>query len=77
MRFTVFLVSLILTEEGMQKVREARQKVKKEEKAVIDRIVLDEKLKVLQKLKDEGLISQEEFEAKKAEEITKSGLKDL
>ena len=44
---------------------------------IIDRIVLDEKLKVLQKLKDEGLISQEEFEAKKAEVISESGLKDL
>lgn len=68
---------LVLTEEGRQKVIEARQKVKKEEKAVIDRIVLDEKLKVLQKLKDDGLISQEEFEAKKAEIISESGLKDL
>ncbi len=68
---------LVLTEEGMQKVREARKKVKKEEKAVIDRIVLDEKLKVLQKLKDDGLISQEEFEAKKAEVIGESGLKDF
>lgn len=67
---------LVLTEEGMQKVREARQKVKKEEKAVIDRIVLDEKLKVLQKLKNDGLISQEEFEAKKAEVISESGLKN-
>lgn len=68
---------LVLTEEGREKIREARQKVKKEEKAVIDRIVLDEKLKVLQKLKDDGLISQEEFEAKKAEIISESGLKDL
>ncbi len=68
---------LVLTEEGMQKVREARKKVKKEEKAVIDRIVLDEKLKVLRRLKDEGLISQEEFEAKKTEVISDSGLKDL
>ena len=68
---------LVLTEEGRQKIREARQKVKEEEKAVIDRIVLDEKLKVLQKLRNDGLISQEEFEAKKAEVITESGLKDL
>src|SRR3989338_1303553 len=68
---------LVLTEEGRQKVREAGQKVKKEEKAVIDRIVLDEKLKELHKLKDDGLISQEEFEAKKAEIISESGLKDL
>lgn len=68
---------LVLTEEGREKIREARQKVKKEEKVVIDGIVLDEKLKVLQKLKDDGLISQEEFEAKKAEVIAESGLKDL
>ncbi len=68
---------LVLTEEGKQKIRDARQKVKKEEKVVIDRIVLDEKLKVLQKLKDEGLITQEEFEAKKAEVISESGLKHL
>ncbi len=68
---------LVLTEEGKDKIREARKKVKKEEKVIIDRIVLDEKLKVLQKLKDEGLISQEEFEAKKTEVISESGLKDL
>jgi quercetin dioxygenase-like cupin family protein len=68
---------LVLTEEGKQKIRDARKKVKKEEKAVIDRIILAEKLKVLQRLKDEGLISQEEFEAKKAEVISESGLKDL
>jgi len=67
---------LVLTEEGEQKIRDARRKVKKEEKVVIDRIVLDEKLKVLQKLKDDGLISQEEFEAKKAEVISESGFKD-
>jgi quercetin dioxygenase-like cupin family protein len=68
---------LVLTEEGEQRIKDARQKVKKEEKAVIDRIVLDEKLKVLQKLKDDGLISQKEFEAKRAEIISESGLKDL
>lgn len=67
---------LVLTEEGEQKIREARAKVKKEEKAIIDRIILDEKLKVLQELKDDGSISQEEFEAKKAEITSKSGLKD-
>ena len=67
---------LVLTEEGEQKIRDARQKVKKEEKAVIDRIVLDEKLKVLQKLRNDGLISQDEFEGKKAEVISESGLKD-
>ena len=67
---------LVLTEEGKQKIREARKKVKKEEKTVIDRIVLDEKLKVLQRLRNDGLISQEELEAKKAEVISESGLKD-
>lgn len=67
---------LVLTEEGKQKIREARAKVKKEEKAIIDRIILDEKLKVLQELKDDGSISQEEFEAKKTEITSKSGLKD-
>jgi quercetin dioxygenase-like cupin family protein len=68
---------LVLTEEGREKIREARQKVKKEEKVVIDRIVLEEKLKVLQRLRNDGLISQEEFEAKKAEVITESRLKDF
>ncbi len=67
---------LVLTEEGKQKIREARKKVKTEEKTVIDRIVLDEKLKVLQRLRNDGLISQEELEAKKAEVISESGLKD-
>ena len=67
---------LVLTEEGEQKIRDASKKVKKEEKLVIDRIVLEEKLKVLQRLNDEGLISQKEFEAKKAEVISESGLKD-
>ncbi|MGR3303605.1 MAG: cupin domain-containing protein [Candidatus Scalindua sp.] len=67
---------LVLTEEGKQKIRDARKKIKKEEKVIIDRIVLEEKLKVLQRLKEEGLISQEEFEAKKAEVISESGLKD-
>jgi quercetin dioxygenase-like cupin family protein len=68
---------LVLTEEGREKIREARQKVKKEEKVVIDRIVLEEKLKVLQRLRNDGLISQEEFEAKKAEVISESRLKDF
>ena len=41
------------------------------------RVEQTEKLKELHKLKDDGLISQEEFEAKKAEIISESGLKDL
>ncbi len=60
---------LELTEEGRQKIREARQKVKEKEKVIIGRIIQDEKLKALQSLRDDGLISQKEFEAKKAELI--------
>jgi quercetin dioxygenase-like cupin family protein len=67
---------LVLTEEGKQRIRDARMKVKKKENVIIDRIVLEEKLKVLQRLKDEGLITQEEFEAKRVEVISESGLKD-
>jgi len=67
---------LVLTEEGREKIREARKKVNAEENAIIDKIVLDEKLMVLQRLKLDGVISNKEFEAKKAEIIEESGLKD-
>ncbi len=65
---------LVLTEEGREKIREARRKIKIEEKSIIDKIVLDEKLMVLQRLKLDGVISDEEFEIKKAEIIKESGL---
>ena len=67
---------LILTDEGREKIREARRKVNAEEKAIIDKIVLDEKLMVLQRLKLDGVISDKEFEIKKAEIIEESGLSD-
>jgi quercetin dioxygenase-like cupin family protein len=65
---------LVLTDEGREKIREARRKVNAEEKAIIDKIILDEKLMVLQRLKLEGLISDEEFEITRAEIIDESGL---
>ena len=68
---------LVLTEEGREKIREARKKVNAEENAIIDKIILDEKLMVLQRLKLDGVISDEEFETKKAEIIEESGLKEL
>ena len=64
---------LVLTDEGREKIREARRKVTDEENAIIDKIVLDEKLMVLQRLKLDGLISDEEFEKTKAEIIEESG----
>jgi quercetin dioxygenase-like cupin family protein len=65
---------LVLTEEGRKKIREARRKVNAEEKAIIDKIVLDEKLMVLQRLRIDGLITDKEFEKTKAEIIEESGL---
>jgi hypothetical protein len=67
---------LVLTDEGREKIREARRKVNAEEKAIIDKIILDEKLMVLQRLKLDGLISDKEFEKTKAEIIEESGLSD-
>ncbi|MCP4252043.1 MAG: cupin domain-containing protein [Candidatus Scalindua sp.] len=65
---------LVLTNEGREKIREARKKVTDEENAIIDKIILDEKLIVLQRLKLDGLISEEEFEKTKAEIIEESRL---
>ncbi|MBC8553266.1 MAG: cupin domain-containing protein [Candidatus Brocadiales bacterium] len=67
---------LVLTDEGREKIREARKKVNAEEKAIIDKIVLDEKLMVLQRLELDGLISDKEFEKTKAEIIEESGLSE-
>ena len=64
---------LVLTDEGRERIREARKKVTDEENAIIDKIVLDEKLMVLQRLRLDGLISDEEFEKTKAEIIKESG----
>ncbi|MCP4267990.1 MAG: hypothetical protein GY777_20870 [Candidatus Brocadiaceae bacterium] len=51
-------------------------KVKEKEDTMIDKIVLDEKLKMLQKLRREGLISDKEFEAKMNEVISEGGVKE-
>ncbi len=67
---------LVLTDEGREKIREARREVKAKEDAIIDKIVFDEKLMVLEGLKRDGVISDKEFETKKAEIIEESGLKD-
>ncbi|MHC4268416.1 MAG: cupin domain-containing protein [Planctomycetota bacterium] len=63
---------LVLTEEGRKKIRDAGIEVKEKENTLIDKIVLDEKLKMLQKLRREGLISGKDFEAK-MDEIIKEG----
>ena len=65
-----------MTEEGREKIREARRKVNAKENAIINKIVFDEKLMVLEGLKHDGVISDKEFETKKAEIIEESGLKD-
>lgn len=63
---------LIMTEEEKQKIREVQRKINEEERNMIERMVLNEKLKVLQGLVNEGLLSQEEYDAKRAEIISES-----
>jgi cytochrome c-type biogenesis protein CcmH/NrfG len=65
---------LVLTEEGKQKIKEVQQKISEEERRLIKTMVLNEKLKVLQRLKRDGLINQEEFDAKRHEIMSESGL---
>lgn len=63
---------LVLTDEGKQKIKEVQRKVSEEERKMIKRMIVNEKLKVLQKLKDEGLLNQEEFDDKRTELINES-----
>ncbi len=65
---------LVLTDEGKQRIKEVQQKIREEERRLIEKVILNEKLKVLQKLKDDGLIDQEEFDAKRSEIIGESKL---
>ncbi len=65
---------LVLTEEGKQKIEEVQLRMKEEERRIVNKMIINEKLKMLKKLKDEGLINQEEFEAEKSEIIRESGL---
>ena len=51
-------------------------KVKEKENTMIDKIVLDEKLKMLQNLRKEGLISDKDFKAKMGEIINESEVKE-
>ena len=61
---------LVMSEEGKQKIKEVQQKISEEERKLMDRMVLNEKLKVLQRLKNEGLLTQEEYDAKRTEIIS-------
>ncbi|MFQ5964601.1 MAG: cupin domain-containing protein [Candidatus Scalinduaceae bacterium] len=61
--------TLVLTEEGKQRIKEVQQVIKEEERRLIEKLIMNEKLKVLQKLKDDGLISQEEYEVERSELI--------
>ncbi len=63
-----------MTEEGKQKIEEVQLRMKEKERRIVDKMIINEKLKMLKKLKDEGLINQEEFEAEKSEIIRESGL---
>jgi quercetin dioxygenase-like cupin family protein len=63
---------LVLTEEGEQRIKEMQQKISEEERRLIKKMVLNEKLEVLQRLKKDGLIDQEEFDAKRSEIISES-----
>jgi hypothetical protein len=65
---------LVLTDEGKQRIKEVQQKINEEERRLIEKMILNEKLKGLQKLKDDGLIDQEEFDAKRSEIIGESKL---
>jgi hypothetical protein len=65
---------LVLTDEGKQRIKEMQLKISEEERRLIEKVILNEKLKVLQKLKDDGLIDQEEFDAKRSEIIGESKL---
>ena len=60
---------LVLTDEGKQKIKEVQERKEEREREVLDKIIASERIKVLEKLKVEGLISQEEFEAKRDEMI--------
>lgn len=63
---------LIMTEEERHKVEEAQEKISEEKRKVIKNMILNEKLKVLQQLNDDGLLNQEEYDAKRAEIVSES-----
>ncbi|MDR4505708.1 MAG: cupin domain-containing protein [Candidatus Scalindua sp.] len=63
---------LVLTDEGKRRIAEVQEKMKEKEKVLLEKMIIGERIKVLQKLKVEGLISQEEFELKRDEIINES-----
>ena len=63
---------LVLTDEGKQKIKEVQERMGEREKEALDKIIISERLKLLEKLRVEGLISQEEFEAKRDEMINET-----
>lgn len=63
---------LVLTDEGKQRIKDVHEKMEEKEKVLLEKMIIGERIKVLQKLKVEGLISQEEFELKRDEIINES-----
>lgn len=63
---------LIMTGEEKQKIRDVERKVIEQEKKITKKMILNEKLKVLHNLKKEGLLDQEEYDAKRSEIINES-----
>jgi hypothetical protein len=63
---------LVLTDEGKRRIKEVQDKMGEREKVLLEKMIIGERVKVLQKLKVEGLISQEEFELKRDEIINES-----
>ncbi len=63
---------LVLTEEGKRRIQEVHEKMGEREKVLLEKMIIGERIKVLQKLRVEGLISQEEFELKRDEIIHES-----
>ncbi|KAA3601619.1 MAG: cupin domain-containing protein [Candidatus Scalindua sp. AMX11] len=66
---------LVLTDEGKRRIKEVQDKMGERERLMLEKMIIGERVKVLQKLKVEGLISQEEFELKRDEIINESKLK--
>ncbi|MCP5008087.1 MAG: cupin domain-containing protein [Planctomycetes bacterium] len=60
---------LVLTDEGKRRIEEVHEKMEERDKVLLEKMIIGERIKVLEKLKGEGLISQEEFELKRGEII--------
>jgi hypothetical protein len=60
---------LVLTDEGKRRIEEVHEEMEERDKVLLEKRIMGERIKVLQKLKVDGLISQEEFELKRDEII--------